>query len=866
MALAGNLLVNPSFELNSGHTIPSGWTRFAPPTAEPFGNYWVEGNVPPQSGSLYFKEWGACNNNVTNAAGIYQDFGAVAGNTYQASGYFFTATNDTLGANCYVWLEVLFLGSSSNLLALYQSSHFNANVGAGAWFQFPVTNACNISAPVAIGDPYFNTYAVTGSVSQVVAPAGTKTVRYRFVYVGDGNAGHGSCYLDSTVLNQTSGSIPPIITSLFPDNLIFINPGDGLSFTANSPSGYTIANNNISLVLNGVDVSSSLSISGSSSNKTVAYSGLQSNTAYNATISVTDSSNLTSTANTYFETTWVGIQPVLYLWEAEDFDFNSGHFYDHPTFCTASGTTNCYFGTVGVPTIDEFASTFNPTALLYRASPEAIGTTISGDYNRKDHYLAGVFDYRVDPFDGGMWLNYTRDFTNGTYWVVGRLSTDVGAAGTLTLSKVVGATTNVLGTFKITSGQGWTSFQNVYLQDTNGVNALVSLTNKQTLNLTANVGNILLNFFALVVAQPDLPTLSNVYPTGSHPFEYTNTFGFTTTTTGSSFPANSIRVILDGFDVTSNLVITGSTSTKNVVFTNLLPNAIHTVVFTVTNALGHGILVSNTFDTFSEANAMYEAEDFDYNGGQHFDDGVPNDYGGTGGTTNIDYQHSTLTSAECCFSYRLQGLPQDRLNPPGFHYDYVRSNFVYYGGIDYIVQFFNGGEWGNYTHVYPTGSYYVYLRTSGGGPFSLYLDQVTSGAGTPTQSTRRLGTFAGTFSGIGTDYHHYGWFQLLDNTETVPAVVTLNGLTTLRLTTGGNCNPNFFMLVPVSGISMTARHTGNNVVVSFPSQLGVNYRLFYRTNLTAGSWTLLTTVPGNGGVTSVTNPAVGVRFYKVFAP
>ena len=45
----------------------------------------------------------------------------------------------------------------------------------------------------------------------------------------------------------------------------------------------------------------------------------------------------------------------------------------------------------------------------------------------------------------------------------------------------------------------------------------------------------------LVAAQADLPLLSNVYPTGTHPFEYTNTFSFTVTAFGSSFPANGIR-------------------------------------------------------------------------------------------------------------------------------------------------------------------------------------------------------------------------------------------------------------------------------------------------------------------------------------
>ena len=45
-------------------------------------------------------------------------------------------------------------------------------------------------------------------------------------------------------------------------------------------------------------------------------------------------------------------------------------------------------------------------------------------------------------------------------------------------------------------------------------------------------GNLLPNFFMLVAAQADAPLLSNVYPTGTHPFEYTNTFSFTVTSFG----------------------------------------------------------------------------------------------------------------------------------------------------------------------------------------------------------------------------------------------------------------------------------------------------------------------------------------------
>jgi hypothetical protein len=642
--------------------------------------------------------------------------------------------------------------------------------------------------------------------------------------------------------------------------MIFVNPNDGISFNVNSPSGYTISSNNISLILNGVNVSSNLAISGSTSNKNVTYQGLLSNTVYNASITVTDAFGLTVSANSYFETTWVGIPPVLYTWEAEDFDFNSGMYYDFPTLCSTAGSPNCYFGTVGVEGVDEHVTGSAPNH-VYRPD-DSVGTIVAGDYARKDHYLAGVFDYRIDPFVQTMWLNYTRDFSNGVYWVIGRLSTDVGLSGSLTLS-VVNADTSTtdLGTFTINGGLGWSTFQNVYLKDTNGNNAVVALTNKMTLRVTSG-GNLLPNFFMLVQALPDLPVLSNVYPTGARPFEATNAFSFTVTAFGSSFPANGIQVIFDGNDVSSNLVVTGTASTKNVAYTNLLPNAMHTAVLAITNALGHGILVTNQFDTFSEGNYMVEAEDFDYGGGQFIADWTPDAYGDIPNgpfvpVTNIDFQHITLNGE--VYNYRTGGIPQDKL---GSH-DYLRTNWVENGAVDYVLVFFAGTDWANYTRVYPTGSYYAYIRASGDGPFSMHLDQVVSGTGTVNQVTKRLGRF----SGVGKDYNTYQWMPLTDEGLAAPAVVNLNGQTTLRLTTAGNTNPNFFMLVPASGINLSATFSGGKPVLSFPTQANVNYRVYYKTNLANDTWTYFTNVLGNGAVQSMSDPTTSsLRFYKVTAP
>jgi hypothetical protein len=75
------------------------------------------------------------------------------------------------------------------------------------------------------------------------------------------------------------------------------------------------------------------------------------------------------------------------------------------------------------------------------------------------------------------------------------------------------------------------------------------------------------------------------------------------------------------------------------------------------------------------------------------------------------------------------------------------------------------------------------------------------------------------------------------------------------------------MLVPAAGINLTAARSGNNITISFPTQNGANYRVFYRNDLASGTWTLLTSVVGEGSVKSVSDPVTASRrFYRVTSP
>jgi hypothetical protein len=865
-AQAGNILLNTNFSLNSGQRVATDWTYFDDPTVpNSTKDYWIGGYptggfyATALSGTQYWKEWGAgyFAAPVNNVAGIYQTFSSSPGSVYQASGWMYSSSSDGggLGADCYVWIDVSFLDVSNNLLALYTSSDYSASVGLDGWIQFQVTNACDLSSPVATGDPYFTNYAVSGPVTQLVAPTGTTQVRYRFAYLQSGNEG-GSCYFDDPALDQNAGLLAPVISDILPQNMIFFPPSNGFTFNVSSPSGTTINSNAIQLVLNGVDVSSSLAISGSSSNKAVSYYGLQSNTIYNASMAVTDVFNLSASASTYFETTWIGIPPILYLWEAEDFDFNSGMFINNPDLCNAPGDTNCYYGTVGTPGVDEQSQAISPANDLYRPNDQmSIG--VSGDYLRENLFLADRTDYELNPFEFDQWVNYTRNWTNGTYWVIARLATGTSLSGFLTMSEGNGdGTTNELGTFTITNGLGWTTFQNIFLLDTNGNKVNVTLNGKSTLQVTSG-GNLLPNFFALVQATVDEPIMSGLYPDGAHPFEYTNALAFTVTSQGATFPTNGIKVNLDGFDVSSALQFSGSPSNTTVVYPDLLANAIHTAIISVTNSLGHGILITDDFDTFSTNNYMVQASDFDFNGGQFIPDAdwYPNAYAGFDATTNIDYQHTTLGCEQ--YPYRPSGISQEQ----GF--DYLTPIFVSNGGIDYDLGCFGGGDWANYTRTYPAGNYFVYVRSAGLGAYTMYLERVVSGATTTNQTVAKLGDWGA----VGVNNTTHAWVPLTDGGLAAPIVVSLNGLETLRITTPtGDCYPNYFMLVPTTGINMSASRQGANAVISFPTQTGVVYKIFSRADLSSGTWNLLTSVLGNGSIEPVTVPATAAaQFYQVVA-
>ena len=664
----------------------------------------------------------------------------------------------------------------------------------------------------------------------------------------------------------------PVIANVYPDGLKLMEPASSFAFTASSANA-TINDSGIQLVLNGTNVSAQLLITGSSNNKSVTYSGLASNMAYTAVITVTDANGSVATSTINFDT----FNPTL-VWEAEDYDFQSGQFIENPTPTSAS-QADSYFGQFGYPEVDYHDVTTGTTPHLYR-SIDLVSTDLAGDAARQKFLDAqasdpNVRDYEVGFFTTGEWLNFTRTFPAGTYNIYARLAENAGVTGSASLSLVTGGwqtgsqTTAPLGTFSFT-GVGWQIYRYVPLYDSFGNLARITLDGTNTLRLTsATSGGVNANFLMVVPQRTDLPVITGLSPDGTGLFQDTNKLVFTVTSPNGIDTAN-IQLLLNGVNVSAGLVFTGSPTAWTVTYAGLLPNARYTAAVTVTDNNGNVVRGGSTFDTFSSASFTWEAEDFDFNGGQFIDNPVvsatpmancyftyPNGDPANVAQVGIDLTTPNNASGEE-FAYR----PYESCGTQAAQ-DLARSQFGAADASDYYVGWWSAGTWLNYTRTFPTNTYRLYARLAYNAAFSVTASLVTGGWGTLDQSAQVLGTFSGT----GTGFQAWQWVPLLD-ASAQPVAVALGGVSTLKMTAGTGVNANFYMLVPATtppaNVVLAANLSGTNVMLSFPTVLGFTYTVLTKSNLTDATWMPLTSVTGDGSPKSVNDPATAAkRYYRL---
>ena len=920
---AQNILINPGFE--SSPTL-SGWSLHTTETwsmnaASSQGKLYRTGNNGLWTQGLYGNGGAPVYYNMY----AYQKIAAAAGSTYMADAWFSEysfyylgqggdngaghsglLTSDAQGVeDC--WVEVQFLDINNNVLADYKSailSPIDATLPGSAgvttinvrnwptvtnvipntatniylqWIHCAVTNEFDVGTIGANRDPA--TESVTNTVSNgiMTAPPGTAYVQY-MLCLAQAQYESGANYWDDATLIQLSGPSPSTIGNLSPDGTKFFATNTSLTFdvTSSSFGGAPLPTNpqsGVKVVVNGVDQSASLQFSGTPTALSVTLPGLTSNAFYNVGITVSNSAGLLTTANPVFDT----LTPVIIV-PVETFDYNGGQFIQNP-IPTSTNYVDSYFGRAGTFGIDMW--TYGGTGTL----PGGAGTLAPAYPNRSDLkeafevssdtqlplYAAaqnpGVYNVDFGYNNPGNWYNYTRNpWPSGNYEVYGRISGGQGAGAEYLniLTSGYGTalqTTNNIGQFYLANGVSWTTYSWIPLTDTDGNLVPVNVpSGQQTLQLLSSpIGgeNVISFIFVPFPTAGVPPSISSISPANGAVFAPASA-GFTFTAGAglgsAALNSSGIHLTLNGVDVTSRLNISGG-GPFNVSYSGLYTNSFYTAVIAVTNTTGAGSVRTISFDTMDPNNFYVKMEDFDYSSGQF--DTVNNGIGApfayyqnTLAVSNVDYYHTTGGN----YPFRSPGLATEvtaDVPLPG-----------YSAGGDYDVGNFNTGDWGNYTRNYPAGKYFVYGRFAG---FSLraYLDKVTSGLGTQTQTTTRLGTWSANPNGWQT----WAWVPLTDAGLAAPFVVTLGGTSTLRVTSGGNINANYLMLVPAQSIMISAGKSGKNISISFPTLVGGNYRVFYNTTVSGGTWSLLTTVGGDGTVKTVTDPATAaVRFYKVTSP
>ncbi|MEI9866084.1 MAG: lamin tail domain-containing protein [Limisphaerales bacterium] len=604
--------------------------------------------------------------------------------------------------------------------------------------------------------------------------------------------------------NQSAQAQVPVISNVSPNGAVQFQPSAALTFTASSAAG--INPSGISVQLTGTSLpgqtfvatlttANGLIVGGTSTSRSVS-APLSSNLVYTAVINVTGLNSQSASSTRTFDTITPG-----YTFEAEDFDYGSGQFFNNPQ-------TNKYAGLNVTYGIDAQNSDFGSGGNSYR--PNGLNTEGVGDVPRAAYNGTGKTDYDVGWNYGGNWGNYTRTFPAGTYNIYMRGSDGNGSvADSASMSVVTSGlgtstqTTSLLGTFSVPSFGDWQIYSWVPLKDANGNLATFTGGAVKALRVTSVNGNYNANFYLLMPADLSLPVITNIYPNGSSFFQYTNRLSFTVSAT-AGISTNSVTVILDGLNVSNSLSFSGTANSWNV-SSPLTLNTNHTAVISVTANNGQSTTMTVSFNDFSATNYQWEAEDYDYGSGQYFDNPQTNAYAGLASTAGVDNRQVDLSASP--FLYRPNS-PAPSTTVAG---DGQRLQFI--GKTDYNIGFFGSGSWLNYTHHYPTGTYYVWGRfAEGSTATSAALSQLISGYGTSLQTSNYLGTF--TIPNTG-GWATWAWAPLKAADGSLVKVRFDGSLATLQLAgslVGGQpeVNVNFLMLSPATPDLFTAVQAVNN--------------------------------------------------------
>lgn len=287
------------------------------------------------------------------------------------------------------------------------------------------------------------------------------------------------------------------------------------SISKTNNAGSPVASGNIVVRVNGTNVSSGFSITDGGAVWNVSYTnGFALDRSITVAFAATSADGGLGARQTSFDTFSTG----NFTWEAEDFNFGGGAFFDTIVLCDTlgGGTPGCYFDRVGFTNIDKSELNFTVTISIpstnevYRfgdlvdsVRDEWVDTFLTADSAIRSKYTtAGLPDYELRNVAVNEWVNYTRTYPTGTYNIYARVSS--AGAMTVQLDFVDNGSNTVQNLTKIgrfVKSAGTAGYEFVRLTDDGGNVPIVvelSSTNPVTIRSTALTAGYTPNYFMLV--------------------------------------------------------------------------------------------------------------------------------------------------------------------------------------------------------------------------------------------------------------------------------------------------------------------------------------------------------------------------------
>jgi hypothetical protein len=372
-------------------------------------------------------------------------------------------------------------------------------------------------------------------------------------YSRNGTAGTADVTIDNYYAAATDPNLaaPPALMHSVPGTPIvetrvparrwqnFYNPASGISFTARTYTTNVINSTATRFRLNGIDVSSQLTLSanGTAVTGSLPGSALKSNSLYAAQIELSDVAGLLRSTNTFwfdtFSDAYLSTGPVRVI-ECEDYNYSNGLFqldpipvsglptngnvqvngnglgyYDAIGMFVSAGTEGVDFHTAqatpnsgwndyrsddAVMTGEGIRQEVQDAITYPDATPPWDPTVPISTYNRPNDHTrqkysgSNLVEYLIIRTHAGDWLNYSRSFVPTNYFCLLRAgsfsSTEVSLAAVTSDRTQTNQATSMLGTFNIPNLVRKSNFAYIPLLDTNGLGTIVSMSGTNTLRLT----------------------------------------------------------------------------------------------------------------------------------------------------------------------------------------------------------------------------------------------------------------------------------------------------------------------------------------------------------------------------------------------